>query len=357
MKLPYYTRKDWLIIGSLLPPVVIIVNYWLFGNRYFKEQPIFIWATLISAVTGVVSWQLQIIVAIRLQLKYPRYSQTLKRLFFAITTYITTTALSLWLLFWLYDYLPFFHYTMDYLHFTWSLIACILIVVLAASFHEGVAFYEKWKKVTDEAEQLKKANLQTQLESLKSQVNPHFLFNSLNSLSALIQEDTGKADRFLNELCKVYRYLLRNIDEDLTSLHAEIAFLQSYGHLLETRYGKSLELQIQVPESYHDLLIPPLTLQILVENAVKHNRMLKDKPLRIVLYIENEKLVVANNLQQKVREVSSNRIGLSSILRKYELLSKEQIEILVTEDRFSVLLPLIREDQQSLAGVRFVPVC
>jgi sensor histidine kinase YesM len=346
MQLPHYTKKDWLIIITLLPPVVVVINYWIFGSRYFTDKNILLAASGIALLTGFISWQLQIMVAIKLQQKFPLYHQTIRRLLYAIIAYIILTSFTISVVFWLYDLISFFDYSLNVMHLVWSLIAGIIVDVLGCSFHEGVAFYERWKKVEGEAEQLKQENLQSQLESLKAQVNPHFLFNSLNSLSSLISEDSAKAEKFLDELSKVYRYLLRNNEDDLTTLHAEMQFIQSYYHLLKTRYGDSLLLKTQIDDKYLDYMLPPLTLQMLVENAVKHNVMMKDLPLRINISICNGKLVISNNLQRKVRRVSSNRIGLGNIAKKYKILKQENILVQETSTEFSVVIPLIKDNRQ-----------
>jgi sensor histidine kinase YesM len=341
MHLPYYTRKDWIIISVLLPPVVVTMNYWIFGFRYFTEAGVFWLSTAITLVAAFVSWLLQIVVAIHLQRKYPRYGDTIKRLSIALSLYILLTSFTISIVFWAYDYVGFFNYKMDWRRFTWALVTGILVDVLAASFHEAAAFYERWKKATVLAEQLKRENLQTQLDSLKAQVNPHFLFNSLNSLSSLISEDAVQAEKFLDELSKVYRYLLRNNEDDLTTLAEELQFIQSYYHLLKTRYGESLQVQTRIDPQYLDYQLPPLTLQMLVENAVKHNRMMKERPLKIVLKSEGDKLIVVNNLQRKVRQVSSNRVGLGNIAKKYKLLDQEDIVVKESESEFAVIIPLI----------------
>lgn len=342
MYLPYYTKKDWIIIAILLPPVVIAMNFFIFGTRYFTEGGIFWLSTFITAIIAFISWLLQIVVAIHLQRKYPRYSDTIKRLTIALSLYILLTSFTISIVFWAYDYVHFFNYNLNWKRFIWALITGILVDVLAASFHEAAAFYERWKKATVLAEQLKRENLQTQLDSLKAQVNPHFLFNSLNSLSSLISEDSVKAEKFLDELSKVYRYLLRNNEDDLTTLSEELQFIQSYYHLLKTRYGESLHVQTIIEDKYLDYLLPPLTLQMLVENAVKHNRMMKDYPLKIVLKIAGDKLVIANNLQRKVRQVTSNRVGLGNIAKKYKLLQQEDIAVKEDEREFTVVIPLIQ---------------
>jgi sensor histidine kinase YesM len=343
MRLPYYTKKDWLIISILLPPTILAVNFLLFGKRYFTDGDIFLWASVLGVAIGFASWQSQILVAINLQKRYPHYHQTLKRLFTCISLYIFITTLTITAIFWGYEYIDFFHYQVNVMHFILSVIVSNIVTVVAACFHEAFAFYERWKKVTDEAEQLKRENLQSQLESLKSQVNPHFLFNSLNSLSSLISEDVQQAETFVDEMSKVYRYLLRNNEDDLTTLHAEMQFIQSYFHLLKTRYGESLQLHINIEELYLVYQLPPLTLQILVENAVKHNAMRKDQPLQIQIGTREGRLVVTNNLQRKYRQVSSNRIGLSNIAKKYKLLKQEDIMVKEDEREFAVIIPLIKD--------------
>lgn len=341
MQLPHYTRKDWIIISVLMPPVVLVVNYWIFGSRYFTESGIFWWSTSITSIIAFISWLLQIIVAIRLQKRFPAYSDTVKRLSIAVPLYILITSLTIYLVFGAYDYYSFFNYKIDWRRLTWAMVTGVLVDVLAASFHEAAAFYERWRRATVLTEQLKRENLQTQLESLKSQVNPHFLFNSLNSLSSLISEDPEQAEKFLDELSKVYRYLLRNNEDDLTTLSDELQFIQSYYHLLKTRYGESLQVHTIIDEQYLEYQLPPLTLQMLVENAVKHNRMMKDLPLRIVLKNSGDKLIVVNNLQRKVRQVSSNRVGLGNIAKKYKLLQQQDILVKVDDSEFAVEIPLI----------------
>jgi sensor histidine kinase YesM len=345
MKLAYYTKKDWLIIGLLLPPGIILVNYCIFGKRYFSGAAIFGWTTLLSASIGLVSWYLQIIIALIMNARYPRYNQTIKRVLLSMGLYVIITVITVILACLLYDYVHLFQYQLNVQHMFLGAVSGAGTTVLAASFHEGVAFYEKWKKVTDEAEQLKKENLQTQLESLKAQVNPHFLFNSLNSLSSLISEDPAKAEKFLDEMCKVYRYLLRNNEDDLAPLWVEMQFIQSYYHLLKTRYGDSLFLEVDIADDLVWHRIPSLTLQMLVENAVKHNVMMKDRPLQILITtIAGPRLLVSNNLQRKKR-ISSNKVGLNNIVKKYKLLKQEDIIVQEDEKTFAVVLPLIQVEE------------
>ena len=213
--------------------------------------------------------------------------------------------------------------------------------------HESFYYFQRTHLAEKEAEQLKKENLQTQLDSLKQQVNPHFLFNSLNTLSYLIGEDAQKAEVFLNEMCKVYRHLLHSNEYELISLATELQFIKSYFHLLKTRYGSCLWLNLEIAPEFECWLIPSLTLQLLVENAVKHNIIHKDQPL--VIEISTQKtgwLTVKNNLQAKDEYIPSNKIGLKNILKKFELLKKPPVEIEQTADEFIVRLPLIAVERE-----------
>ncbi|HEX2627406.1 MAG TPA: histidine kinase, partial [Chitinophagaceae bacterium] len=243
-----------------------------------------------------------------------------------------------------YDYINLGGMLVKMDNYAWVLSVGIICNLLATSFNEGAAFFEKWRKVVDEAEQLKKENLQSQLEGLKGQVNPHFLFNSLNSLSSLISEDPDKAEKFLDEMSKVYRYLLRTNEDGLTTLEAEMQFIQSYFHLLKTRYGDGLDMETIIDNRYLEYQLPPLTLQMLVENAVKHNMILKDRPLRILIMTTNSgRLVVSNNLQRKDRMVSSNKVGLTNIVNKYRLMKQEEISVRDDGKEFAVVVPLIQQ--------------
>ena len=185
-------------------------------------------------------------------------------------------------------------------------------------------------------------HLEAQFAGLKQQVNPHFLFNSLNSLSSLIRIDPVKAEHFVEEMSQVYRYLLQSNQDELITLEKEMDFINSYLHLLQTRFGNGLVLHIELPEAYHSSLLPPLTLQLLIENAVKHNEVSTENPLYIWISIhEGNSIEVKNNLQKKQLWVPSEKIGLTNIMTKYQLLGAGEVVVLDGEDFFIVRLPLI----------------
>jgi two-component system, LytTR family, sensor kinase len=208
--------------------------------------------------------------------------------------------------------------------------------------YEGWYVIQEWQKIVAEKEALVKLQWQSRFDSLKNQVNPHFLFNSLNSLSSLIAENPRRAQDFVDEMSTVYRYLLQTNDKALTNLKEELRFVHAYFHLLETRFGEAIKLELDVPPQYLDCQLAPLTLQVLLENAVKHNIISLKNPLTIEIKMaDNNRLLVRNNLQRKQIHVKSEGVGLSNIVAKYQLMNDTTIHISETDTHFSVEIPLL----------------
>ena len=184
-------------------------------------------------------------------------------------------------------------------------------------------------------------------ESLKSQISSHFLFNSLNVLNGLIEEDPSKAQEFVSELSSIYRYVLEQKDKTLVSLNEEIHFSQIYMQLIQKRYedGLHFEIDAEIQELYQ---IVPLSLQILIENCIKHNRISSQEPLHIVVKLEDGILTVKNNLQPKKNHQKSTGKGLKHIVNRFQNLTRKPVEILQTEAEFIVKLPLITENIKTM---------
>lgn len=204
---------------------------------------------------------------------------------------------------------------------------------------------ESSKRLTEANTQLinlQKENLQSKFDVLKQQVNPHFLFNSLNVLTSLIKLEPDLAEKFSEQLSKVYRYVLENKDNELVSLKTELDFLQAYIFLLDIRFIDKLRVDIQIPENKLDKQIIPLALQLLIENAIKHNIMSKSEPLKIRIFIDkNNKLNIINNLQERKSQIISTGVGLKNIKNRYSLLHYEQPEFEKTEAEFIAKIPLV----------------
>lgn len=196
--------------------------------------------------------------------------------------------------------------------------------------------------------QLQKENLQSQFEVLKQQVNPHFLFNSLNVLTSLIKVDPDLAESFTERLSKVYRYVLENKDKDLVTLGTEMDFLKAYIFLLDIRFKNKVFIDIKFNEDITDGLVVPLALQLLIENAIKHNTFSKKSPLYIELFIdENNFLNIINNLQSRETRAISTGVGLVNIRKRYMLLSDKEPVFEISNKKFVAKIPLLNKDKRT----------
>ena len=220
----------------------------------------------------------------------------------------------------------------------------LFIMIAAFSIAGLIYLFIKWRGYEIEKEEtLKRKNVEFQLENLKTQINPHFLFNSFNTLATLIEEDQRLAITYVENLSDFYRHTLKYKDTNLISLREEIELTESYVFLLKQRHGNNLKITIEIGE--HDLnhWIPPLTLQLLIENAVKHNVVSRQYPLRIEIFMSAEhQLSIRNNLQPREEEVVSTQMGLKNVSARFEILEGERVEIVTTEKYFQVNLPLLK---------------
>lgn len=193
--------------------------------------------------------------------------------------------------------------------------------------------------------ELQKANLQSQFEVLKQQVNPHFLFNSLNVLTSLIKVEPDLAESFTEKLSKVYRYVLENKEKDMVALSTELDFISAYIFLLNIRFMGKVFVDIDVAKDKYDWIILPMALQLIIENAIKHNTFSKQKPLNITIYIDDDNyLIVKNNLQTRDTYIQSTGVGLSNISSRYNLIIGKEPEYKKTSDSFIVKIPLVKND-------------
>lgn len=213
----------------------------------------------------------------------------------------------------------------------------------------GILFYiRQLRHQEKEAAELKRINTQIELQEIKNQINPHFLFNNLNVLSALVMQEHQDANRFIEAFSAVYRHILSSQQQELIQLKTELSVIEPYIFLLKKRFPESILIDIQIPDSFLSFYIIPVAVQMLIENAIKHNVALKSKPLQIQLSIvEPFRLRIANNVQPKTADHGNTRIGLENIARRYQLTTGKEIEVIHTADEFIVLLPLISPIDES----------
>ena len=212
---------------------------------------------------------------------------------------------------------------------------------LINSIFFGKYFFNEWRKSLLRAERLEREKTQVQFDNLKNQLNPHFLFNSLSSLHSLIMDQPTLASEYVTNLSKVYRYVLIHESKVTVPLVEELEFIRHFIFLLETRFGKGIDISIAVSEEAKPLGIVPVTLQILLENCVKHNAMDPEEPLLIQVMTEGNTLSVRNSLHPKVQVMESNGKGLEDLKKLYSFLSEDPVLIECTDREFSVVIPLI----------------
>lgn len=211
------------------------------------------------------------------------------------------------------------------------------LFILAKYFFD---FSAEKARIQSEIETLKRENLAAQYESLKQQLNPHFLFNSLNTLKSLVKNNPEESLTFIDQLSYIYRYMLVHSGKNDVTLSEEIDFVTAYLSLLKIRYGEAVRFELDVPPAELPTRIPPNTLQVLIENAVKHNVISQSRPLHIRIYTTPDCVVVENNLQIKPPEGFSSNVGLNNINNRYLILKGREITIEQTQNSFTVKLPL-----------------
>ena len=353
IQLPQYSGKDNLVLICIVPAFALCINSLIFGTDYFTHGSLFLWATTISSLYFALDFILCGLVAVFMKRRFPLEKDLMKRLTIMILIFLAITGLFLYCLFFTYEVLPFFNKPINESAFTWAYFSMGIINVFITFLMEGISRYQDWKVNWEETEKLRKTYKQSQLQGLKSQLNQHFLFNSLNSLSSLIQEDEEKAEEFLNEMSRVYRYMLCTDDEQLVTLQTELKFIRSYRHLLKARYGTGLELETDVSEDDLGKWLPPLTLQVIVENAFSHNAVSKDSPLRITVNSYGENIIkVSNNVQLKIITTPlDNDTAMDNLVNKYALLIHSPVRIDETATARDIYLPLLinQEKEEELA--------
>ncbi len=227
----------------------------------------------------------------------------------------------------------------------------INIALLISAFLHAKGFMEELKKTSKKEvveQKLIAKSANAQFESLKNQLDPHFLFNSLNVLSSLIDENPKQAQKFTASMSKIYRYVLEQKDKELVTVEDELEFAKTYCELLKTRFEDSVDFVFDVKAENYRKLVVPLSLQLLLENCIKHNFATSSKPLVIKIFSENDTLCIENNLQVREQIKESSGIGLSNIVQRYALLTKRNVFIEKSEDYFKVKLPILSAKPQEI---------
>jgi hypothetical protein len=237
----------------------------------------------------------------------------------------------------------------------WAMMMPLIITVIISLFNHSRAFFFHWREAAVRAERLEKETAVARLDSLRRQVDPHFLFNSLNALTSLVEEnDPARAVRFIRQLSQVYRYVLDSQAQEVVSLEEEMRFVDSYVFLQRTRLGEGVQVDITLPPTadLETLLVPPLAIQLLLENALKHNATSQRDPLRISITLDaaTRQLVVRNALRpRRLAEGESTGLGLENLRARYAFLTKQPMTVVKTDTEFVVTLPVLTLETEPIS--------
>ena len=329
-----------------IPILSFILPIVFFGCR-FGRYPYFSGDKYLSTfISIVVLWMANRYILIRCRARYPLFKEVQKRLLVQSFIMLTVTLIGNNLLHILMFKTIFRNYSVNPFN-TDEIIssnsAAIFCLIMIVGIDESIYFMHELKDSVEEKEMYKRESLKAQINALKTQVNPHFLFNNLNTLAAIIPENPQQAVDFVQELSKVYRHILDVKDGQTILVSEELDVLKAYAFLLKTRFGNNINITINIPEDKLQNKIVPLSLQLLMENAIKHNIVSAEKPLQINVFAENGNLVVSNNLQIKNQLNESTGIGLENIRNRYKLLGDKEVKVTENGSRFIVSIPLIQD--------------
>lgn len=336
--------NDGLLIIIGIPLLSFIIPI-VFFNCRFNRPPYLTWDKYFTTmIITTVIWLGNRYIMIYSRKKYPVFDEVRRRIIFqSVLMFIfTVTANTVMGIFtkniFADEHAAYFSETDILIHSNSAALFCTIMII---AIYESIYFMHQLRHSVEETENLKRENLAAQLNALRTQVNPHFLFNNLNTLSSIIPEDPKQAVDFVQHLSKVYRHILEVKDEKSISLKDELDLMNAYTFLLKTRFGDNLAVNINVSAEKMQKKIVPLSLQILMENAIKHNIVSAEKPLHIDVFAENGSLVISNNLQMKNQINESTGIGLDNIRNRYKLLSDKPVKVTESETNFTVSIPLI----------------
>jgi sensor histidine kinase YesM len=314
-----------------------ILNIW---EPQMQSVPFFRFF-LVNCFIVFVSWQLCRPVLVWTLKKYPGINLFLKRFFIAYAVYFVVVLSLFVIIFTLFDLINFPGFNVPYSMLIKYQLISMFNVPFVSVIYEARLFFSEWKKTLIVREELKRETLQSQLDSVKGQINPEFLFSNLDTLSDLIRNKNKNTSKFVDQLSSVYRYVLQGTEKHLTELCDELKFVSTYEYLLKEKYGDGVQFDINIPERYHSYRIPTLTMQILIENALKDNIITPEKPLQMKFFFEaNQSLMIINNLVS-VKSKWSGKDVLDTIKERYEMLGAEGIKIEKSGTECKVTLPLL----------------
>jgi two-component system, LytTR family, sensor kinase len=308
---------------------------------YSQGDAQFTKAFIVSLIRTALIWNGSMIIIQFAVNRFPVFKETGKLIAFQIIALcVFVLAVELLEIYTAENYLKV---SMSYTEKRTLIIGSLLITFMISSIYASIAFFIQWKENLIRTQALEKANLEARYDTLRNQVNPHFLFNSLNTLLMLVN-DNPIASKYVESISEIMRYMLQSRDKEVVLLRDELKIARDYVFVQQSRFGTKLNVVFDVPEKHFHYAIPPLALQMLLENAIKHNVVSKEDPLSVNVYVnENNFLVIENTMKAKIDKDPSTGVGISNINARYLHLSGKSIVVKQENGRFVVMLPLFEK--------------
>jgi len=324
----------------ILVAISTIATYMFAGNRIFTNFNIYSRSIFYGFCVGWTIWKGNQLLGWLLDKKYPWNVKPV----FALTVHLGSSIIFTIIDICIVNYLIYkyiFHTNLldDWNRFLSYAVAQFVIAMLVTIIFYVKHYFDSWRELVIKEEEFKRETLALRYESLKSYVNPHFLFNSLSVLSSLVEKDVAKSQEFIKQLSDTYRYVIEQKDKELVALDVEIQFVLSYINLHKIRHGENLKVELNIQN--RNGFIIPLSLQILLENAFKHNIISVDEPLDVKIWREGDYLIVQNKLQVRRTISESNGIGLDTISKSYQFFTKQPLVVLKENGFFTVKIPIL----------------
>lgn len=345
-RLQYLGFDDrWFMIVGII--ILSFVTDYLFNDSFGRHkllEAIITWS--ISLFFTICNWFFMRSVLIYLRKRFPSLSESLKRILILFVFLVVSVPLI--------DFLGsnLLKLLIPELNYNFTsrfkvLLPIILISTMVQAIYEAIFNYVRLKESIREEEQAKQIIVQAQLDALRNQAQPHFFFNTLNTLRDIIDQNTREeAKEFVDKLSDVYRFILDSGNVNLTSLKDELKFAKAYIHIQSERFGENLKVHWDISEAADEKMVVPMSLQLLLENAIKHNVVSKAKPLIVTVTDEGGNLLVLNKIQPKSTKLPSTKVGLKNIEKRYTLISNQSIKIENDGENFKVSLPLLDHSDQ-----------
>lgn len=332
------------IIGIL---IISFVTYYLFNpsldfNNWIEATLSWVFGLMFT----IVDWTINRSIMIYLRKKFPAFRDDTKRIIIFFLAVTCTVILVDFLGGSLFTLIPGVN-VVPFQYRIKVLLTIVFLTVMIMAIYEAIYYNIRLKKSVREEEQSKQILIQAQLDALRNQAQPHFFFNTLNTLRDIIDQNSKEdAKEFVDKLSEMYRFLLDAGNANLISLRDELKFSKAYIHIQSERFGNNLKLNWNIPKASLDAMIVPMSLQLLLENAIKHNVISRAKPLEVHINIEDDYIVVDNRIQSKSTQLPSTKVGLKNIEKRYALITKKLVEIVDDGKQFSVSLPLLKTVEQ-----------